>query len=477
MKQCLKKIDFSDDFTYIIDANGNKIKINDRRVVHIWPLNNNATPFIVSIFQKQGWRIRVGEQVNSEVLQSSKKLCSGRECLAFHVLTGMYYEDIKKQYNKDDILVYWGVEQEGPCQCGAWAEVWKVFSERLGITNAIYTVNLTLQNNFLGQGLNFGSKVLASLILGDLFDEAEYALKSLAVHKKEALKIFKEEIMKVVPNLHKGPIVLDRSLKEWSDNIRKIPLKASVEETPKILIFGGGVMNFIREPIAEYCYRQGVIPKIVDFSEFILFLFSECARRYGFKKGYDNLNQHLNLGSMFLSFLDFKQNKREIKNAVSSRITLELGNFLSRRFRNLLQTSGVIFDKHVSLISLLKDGQKFINPNIFHEADVPLGKYMKSIESGVFDGLVHIATFSCQPSINSQAAIRAISHQYDIPFVGLEMEGPWLLANHQRLLENVVVQARRLRIIKNNRLQERHTQQRVPKEVQHISKPKAVGNR
>ncbi|WP_158618830.1 hypothetical protein [Methylomusa anaerophila] len=449
IEQSFKSAAFSEDFTYVIDACSNKIKTDDRRVVFIWPLTNNSTPFVKSIHEKKGWRIRLCKPYTHEILHNVKKLSSGRECLSFNFLAGIYYTDIMENYDKDDILVYWGIEQEGPCQCGAWPDVWKVLTERLGISNAIYSVNLTLKNNYLGQGMMFGRQVLSAIILGDLFDEAECTLRCLALNKEEALKIFNKEMMKVVSNFHKGILAIERSLKEWANNIRKIPLKATVEETPKILIFGGGVLPFIKEPINEYCYQQGVIPKIVEFHEFLLTIFSEYARRYGFKRGYDNLDQHLDWGSLIMSLFNSQLNLRELKLAMSSRLTLDLANFLNHRFRKALQGSGLLFDKHVSLASLLKDGHQFINPNIFNEADIPVGKYLKTMQTGVFDGLVHVAVFTCQNSINAQAVIRALAHRYDIPFVGLELEGPWLSTNHHRLLENVTVQARRLREANN----------------------------
>nr|WP_092074915.1 hypothetical protein [Dendrosporobacter quercicolus]NSL49817.1 hypothetical protein [Dendrosporobacter quercicolus DSM 1736]SDN20749.1 Predicted nucleotide-binding protein, sugar kinase/HSP70/actin superfamily [Dendrosporobacter quercicolus] len=454
MGSSFRKAAFSDDFTSIIDSNGNKIKISDQRVKHIWPFSENmfnATPFVRSIFENRGWHFRFLEP-SFDIMHYSKMLCSGKECPSLNLLAGMYYEDIAKNYvNHNDIFVYWGVEHACPCQIGAWPNVWELFSERIGKNNVIYSAFVTLENNFLGRGLGFGTDLLKAFILGDLFDEAECVLKTIAVNKEEALKVFKEETLKVVPSFHKGMKSLERSLQEWADNINKIPLKATLNETPKVLLFGGGAMVFLRGPLTEYCCQQGVIPKIVGFHEFLLYLFSDCARTYGFKKGYDSLDQQFNLAPLIFSLFNPKQNIGETKLAMYSYSTLIFANSMNKRLRKALQGSGIVYDKHVSYINILKEGHRFINNNVFSEAAVAIGKYINSIQTDVFDGLVNIALFTCQPSMHGLSFVRTLSHQYTIPFTGLELEGPWLSANHLRLLENVVFQARRLREMKNSR--------------------------
>lgn len=452
MESSFRRAAFSDDFTCIIDAEGNKIDVGDRRVEHVWPLNDrmfNAVPFIQSVFERRNWRVRFLEP-SSEIMYYSKLLCTGKECPSLNLFAGTYYEDIVKNHAKNDIFVYWGVEHACPCQIGAWPDVWQLFSERIGNRNAIYSAFVTLENNFLGQGLGFGTDLLKAFILGDLFDEAEWVLTTIALNQEEAMDIFRKETGKVVPCFHQGIKALERSLKEWADTISKIPLKATLNETPKILLFGGGAMAFLREPLTEYCYRQGVIPKIVGFHEFLLYLFSDCARACGFKRGYDTIQQQLNLAPLILSLFNPKQNKDETRLAMYSYGTLLFADFINKRFRKALQASGIIYDRHVSYAHILKEGHRFINNNVFTEAGVAIGKYINAIQTEVFDGLVNVALFTCQPSMHGLSLTRFLSHQYNIPFTGLELEGPWLSANHHRLLENVIFQANRLREVRSS---------------------------
>lgn len=62
-------------------------------------------------------------------------------------------------------------------------------------------------------------------------------------------------------------------------------------------------------------------------------------------------------------------------------------------------------------------------------------------ETLLFQGGV---AFNCQASVNAQALIRPIANEADVPYISLDMEGPWVSANQGRLLETIAVQARRL---------------------------------
>lgn len=445
-----KYASFSSDFTHIIDSYGNEIEWDDPRIIHIWPFTGNAAPIIKEIFEKKGWRIRFCKPVTSEILHQAKKLCSGRECLSFNSLVGLYYDDIIKNHNEEEVAIYWGVEQEGPCQCADWPDILKLFISRLNLKNVIFSVNLTIKNNSLGQGDKFGANVLIATILGDLFDEAEAALRCLAVDYDEALKTFHKENAKVISCVHGGIKSIELALKEWSDSVSKIPLKISIDKAPKVLVFGGAIMGFLSEPLVEYYTQQGIIPKIVDGHEFSLLLVSEFVRRHGFKRGYDTFKEQMNIGKILISYLNLKQDKKEIGLAFKACLALKSADSAIQRFRKACQTSGIIFDKHVSFESILEEGHKLLNANTFYEADVAVGRYLNSIENEVFDGLVHIAVFNCQPSINAQTLIGGLSHKYDIPYAGLELDGPWLSNIHRRLMENVAVQAKRLRKQKND---------------------------
>ena len=83
------------------------------------------------------------------------------------------------------------------------------------------------------------------------------------------------------------------------------------------------------------------------------------------------------------------------------------------------------------------------------ETGVTVGRYVCSERQGLYDGLINLGCFNCQPAMNSQAIIRPLAGDARVPYVAIDCEGPWLSANQTDALETVAVQATRVRGEKN----------------------------
>ena len=108
-----------------------------------------------------------------------------------------------------------------------------------------------------------------------------------------------------------------------------------------------------------------------------------------------------------------------------------------------------MFDRHIPFIDIAKAGHRVASYNGFTETSVTAGRYICAMEGNVFDGLINLGTFNCQPAMNSQAVIRPLANASDTPYVAMDCERPWISANQRRLLETLSVQAKRVRREKN----------------------------
>ena len=97
----------------------------------------------------------------------------------------------------------------------------------------------------------------------------------------------------------------------------------------------------------------------------------------------------------------------------------------------------------------IEKGHKYATYNGFTETPVTTGRYLCSVENGVYDGLISLGSFNCPPAMNSLAVIRPLSNTNDIPYAAIDCEGPWISANQRRLLETIAVQAKRIKELKN----------------------------
>lgn len=439
------------NYKHIIDSEGNKVKFSDPRVVHIFPYDV-ITPtmgLIDSLLKKKGWKTRMqNHKLNSDVLHYAKKFCSGRECLSFHTIIGGTCKDIEENRGSDEISVYYGLEEGGPCQSGAWPLVSEIFARRLKLKNAVFPGHPNLYNNFMGQGALFGIQILSAVIIGDLLEEAENCLRIVAQDRDEALRTFNHETDRLIRRYRRNFLTLPFSLKTWAKNVSKIPLRQSVEETPKVLIFGSGSASVIHQPPIDYFLRHGIIPKVVNMSEFILHMESAPVNRFGFMRGAGGLDIY-NIRPILLSFLNPGKAFKEVYEAVFSRATLFLADTLSVFFRKIAKKSGICYDVHIPFLDLIKAGNPYSSCALFHEATETIGRYLCSVKKGVFDGLVHLSIFNCQPSIQARTILQSITAKSDIPYADIELEGPLITPKHEKLLEAVVVKAKRLKHIKN----------------------------
>ncbi|OIP91059.1 MAG: hypothetical protein AUK24_03475 [Syntrophaceae bacterium CG2_30_49_12] len=445
--EVVKQARLSEDYSYIIASDGNRVEFDDPKVVHVWllPTGLYTIRLLEGFFEKRGWNFRCGGQTNAGLLQYARRLCSGRECLPATAMAGATYKDILDNRGENEISLYYNMDQDGPCQNGAWPIVWGTFARRLNLKNVVFLAWPALKNNYLRKGERFAAEFAISTVVGDLLDEAWGTLSCLARDRDLALKTFDLEVDRVLEGALRGVPALASALKKWAENTARIPLKARVEETPKILLFGGLNARFIHEPITEFFTEQGIIAKVVDLTEGICWLESEHVVRYGFKRGLAEPSGQFNITSLLLSVFNPKNNLKEASMALRARLHIAGIVSLMKRYRKIAKKSGLIYDVHVPFLDLLREGSKYVSHNGFCETPITAGRFICSLRSGVFDGLINVSSFNCQPAMNSQAILRRLANNIRIPFVSIDCEGPWISANQRKLLETIAVQARRLR--------------------------------
>ncbi|MBW2090831.1 MAG: hypothetical protein JRI34_01750 [Deltaproteobacteria bacterium] len=437
----------SENFDCIIDSDGRRVEYNDPRVVHIWTIDYSrfTLRMIAKVYENNGWKFRCSIPTNAELMQYAKKVCSGRECVPMTAMVGATLKDIYENRSDDEISIYITLDQEGPCQNGAWPAVWETFVKRLGLRNVISGVQPNQRNKYLGLGNDHNKATNRCVLLGDLFEEAENTLKCLAKDRHAAMKTFEAEFDRFLECFKHGDKAIDPALSVWAEKMAQIPLKATVEEAPKVLIFGGLNLLFVHYPATEYFIEQGVIPKVVDFTEGSCWIESENLVRYGFKKGLITPREHF-------TYTPRKKDKEDIKEAVNarkSRFGVFLIDSMHKQFRSIMEKSGLMFDQHIPFLDLAEEGHKYVSYNGLTETSTTTGRYVCSVKNGLYDGLVNLGSFNCQPAMNSQAIIRPLANKNDVPYVAVDCEGPWLSTNQKRLLETIAVQAKRIRRQKN----------------------------
>ena len=263
-KNRVEQAHFSDDLKCIIDSEGQKIDFDDPRIVYVdpEPRNSYGRQLVINLFKKFNRNIRIGEETDASILQYSKRICSGRECLASVAIAGAVLKDIEEYKGEDEITIYrTPIDNHGPCQNGAWPVLWKTFSKRLNVKNTIFCAFPKYTNNYLGLNRDLLAMENINFILGQYLIEARNALECVAENRIRALEKFEDITNEFIDNVEDGRKTLNTGLIKWAREVAKIPLKTSVEETPKVLIFGGLNLMFDHYPVEDFFLKKGIIVK------------------------------------------------------------------------------------------------------------------------------------------------------------------------------------------------------------------------
>jgi predicted nucleotide-binding protein (sugar kinase/HSP70/actin superfamily) len=356
---------------------------------------------------------------------------------------GATLEDLDTRRGYDEITLYLTLDQEGPCQNGAWPLVFETFGERLGFENVICGVWPYAENHYLGMGNEYNLLVNGCLFLGDLFDEARNTLACLARDKDMALATFEAAFDRFVDSFREGgDKAIDPALAQWADEMSGLPLTGTAEKAPKVLIIGGLNLLFVHDPVTEYFVEQGLLPKLVPYSESLCWLAAETVVRYGFRQGLITPKEQF-------SHRPSMKNREEAVKVRQSRFSVTLVTSVEKRLRGIMEPSGLLFDEPIPFMDIAEAGHPYASHIGFTETTVTTGRFVCSVEGGLYDGLVNLGSFNCQPAMNAQGIIRPLANACDVPYVALDCEGPWLSANQLRLLETLAVQARRVRLDKD----------------------------
>jgi len=437
----------SESLDYIIDSDGQKVAFDDPRVVHIGAIDGSryTKRLTAKLYEKKHRKLRTIDTTSVETMQFARKMCSGRECVPMTAMAGAVLNDLNNNRTENEVSVYFTLDQNGPCQNGAWPVVWECIGKRLNIKNAIYGVWPNTANQRLGLGEGIVKDFIKCYILGDFFSEAENALNVVARDKNNALEIFETEFNRFADCFLENDKAVKPALKNWATKTAEIRLTSSVKKIPKVLIFGGLNLQFVHYPLTDYFIDQGIIPKVVDAAEGMLWLASETIIRNGFKIGLIDPEKQFSISILLFSLLFGTGNKEDAKKSLKDRIGMLLADMYLKQYRKIMEKSGLMFDKHIPFKNLAAAGHMYVTYNGFTETAVTVGRYITAIENDCYDGMINVGSFNCQPAMNSQAIIRPLANKNDMPYAAIDCEGPWLSANQRRLLEAVAVQAKRVK--------------------------------
>jgi len=436
----LAKMIIKDDVPMIVTSDNEELVLTDKRVneVLLYNMPEVIGKMLFHFHRGLGLNVTVPKRASDADRHFARRACSGRECLAFLSTVGLLLQHIENR-PKDEVSVFVTLDQVGPCVNGNWFDVLPIIIERLQIKNAVVAAP-SPQNNYFGKGLRLPISTVAAEVLGDLFYEIQSSLRCLADNPHEAIKILNQEIDRVALAAEKGFIPAEKALRKARKILAKIPLKKSINDVPKILIIGGITRTQIDVNIKQFFERKGILVKVNDATEFLSFLVYDDLMRMQFDLDDYGSNNKLSWHTLIKNLLNPKmthKNKRFA--ALKERFGISVIEMIYKRWHKVLAKSGLFFSKPVALEDILTRAQPYVSSNCLTEASTTLGRYLIAVKEG-YDGVVNLRTFNCAPANASEALIRPLANQNQVPYISLEVDGEQLSSGQLLELETLAEQ-------------------------------------
>jgi len=433
-----------DNFEFVIDSDGNRLRLDDPRVVHVWSYSyyRHVGGLLSHLYKRRGWRFRFGPAPSNALLRKAKQLCSGKECPAMNPIMGAVLHDLEHNRKDGEVTLYYGLDCVGPCAAGAWPLTCDAFARKLKVRDIVFPGHPAVHNNYFGQGIMFAWELFSVFAIADILAEAEIALRCTAEDMRSALVAFDEASERLCEKAEKGLLAFEGALKKWAKTMSQVPLKTNVDAFPKIRMIGGGNGFLFHQLYIDYFTEQKILVRLNPMTDFVTHVDADLPRLVAFEAS-QGVGKQFAVGSRAVAALGCWKNGWERRKALVHSINSKAGGITVGRLRRIAGKSRLLFGDHVTFARQSVAGDKVFPDQLMLEATGNVGLLRISIDSGLYDGGFHSNSFNCSHGMIGQALSKDMAARDNFPFVALELDEIDLTAQNRALLETMCIKARK----------------------------------
>jgi len=421
----------------ITTSSGEKLKVNDSRVkIYLPPFSTFHTELIEKFLTRFGFNMGPTGDIKLEYQVEGLKHCSGKECNPLHTVLG-HIMTLVNNRKAGEVIGYFMLRGGQPCVVFSYFQ----YLEQFLIKNRIEDVFIFCfdkYNDFMGVNiLEIVQNAPKIIVLGDIMNEIESTLE--VVGKEDSLEKFHSYWKTFLKNFIDIPD-LNREMNILIQKIKGLPIIGSPQMFPKVCLTGDFFVRFspffLRELKATYT-KNKIIVKSSELFE--LFTYGVP---FGNMVSYKVRDQYVQkIRAKF-------HGKNRIWNDFSfgfyaSQIAYWVMTQIEKRMRKKFEKTGLLYSKPTNIMKIVKNAEPHINPNIFGEAILNIGKGIEIIEDREFNGLILIGPQYCLPYRISQAILKPIFIENKYPFLVFDAEITAMSPNMKRLISANIEQINR----------------------------------
>jgi predicted nucleotide-binding protein (sugar kinase/HSP70/actin superfamily) len=402
------------------EKTGERLPIVGNRRVKLLLSNMGAisTEYIGAAVRSLGINAETLPVATPRTIQIARAHASGKECVPSHLVLGSALQFfMSEKYRKDELYLLFVPITTGPCRTGQYFVYYENLFRDLRLENVVVFI-LSADNSYGELGPGFVKEMWRGFVLADYLKDIQTALKALAVEPQKAVAEFDRSWRSLMVTVEKKPKDVWKHLTRLAEDVKKIPLKKTLAESPKVLIVGEIYVrrdDFAVGELIELMSERGIVVKVASIAEWIHYL--DFVREYALKK----LIGLRRPGTRFMSkpWRDLKKLGIEEwwKHSVEKKVI------------KALRGTGLVPEAPHNMREIMANTQKyFVNLELNSEIAVSSGVAATAMERD-FSGIVNISPFACLIGRVIEGIFTPWARERNYPILSVEVDGNLLPPN------------------------------------------------
>jgi predicted CoA-substrate-specific enzyme activase len=399
----------------VVCSNGEQVPLTDPRV-KLYFLNFSQY-HAQSMAMAAGWLgLHAGPVVTMDRSQLDLGLqsTSGRECLPLPLCVGQLLK-IHQNRQPGEIVGFYMVRGGAPCVSESYMGYFERFIVEHQLSD-VFMLSPEQENDYLG----FDPAVLVknlspAILIADTLVEIDYVLR--AVGAPGSIEKLQQEWQRFTA----GAKTIDEfnsELPALVERLAVLPRTQNPMTCPRVVVTGDFFTRFspfFMDGVRDLYAARGIILKPVDLTDLFLYV------------AYDGMRQTANdwglkPGGLALAKACTRVFDPDGQQYLQQWWTYQSGRKTEEYYRGLFAETGLLVSRPNDLAAMFEKSSEHISPKIFGEVTPTVGKGLDAEHEG-YDGIILIGPFNCLPFRISEAILKPLSLQRNMPLLTYETDG------------------------------------------------------
>ncbi len=415
---------------------GEKIPImnNPRVKILLSSMGRLSAELMASAIRSFGANAEAMPVPDVHTLQLARNHTSGKECLPSHLVLGSALKYLSSEsYRKDEIYLLFVPTTTGPCRTGQYSVFYENLFRDLRLENLL-VFTLGSDNSYNEMGGGFARHCWWAVTVGDYMKDIETSLRSCAADPEEAMRVYDRLWRKMITVADSDITKIVPTLRSIAAEIKKIPLKKTVHDCPKVLIVGEIYVrrdDFAVDELIQHFSRRGIIGKVSGVAEWVYYC--DFVRRRELKKILGLIPWYRKLFS------------RELKELAGWRLETWYKHRVDSKVKKALGATGLIPETPHDMEKIMENTERhFVNNELNSEISISSGVAATAMQDG-FSGIVNISPFACLIGRVIEGLYTPWARERRYPVMSIEIDGNLFPPNVLNKLEIFMLNVLRFR--------------------------------